>query len=150
MCGGAGAACCGEGGISVYHARCGGGVQAEAGRVQANDAGLQGRQRGRGPPARRGVFRADREQVRSMHRSASMPFIEVYVEVPLDVAESRDPKGLYQKARAGEIRGFTGIDQPYEAPETPELVVHTAACTVEESATTVMAFLGAEGMLKQG
>lgn len=95
-------------------------------------------------------FRADREQVRSMHRSASMPFIEVYVEVPLDVAESRDPKGLYQKARAGEIRGFTGIDQPYEAPETPELVVHTAACTVEESATTVMTFLEAEGMLKQG
>ena len=95
-------------------------------------------------------FRADRDQVREMHRSASMPFLEVYVEVPLEVAESRDPKGLYRKARAGEIRGFTGIDQPYEAPESPELAVHTATCSVEESAAAVIAMLEAQGLVKKG
>ena len=95
-------------------------------------------------------FRADRDQVRATHRSASMPFFEVYVEVPLEVAESRDPKGLYRKARAGEIRGFTGIDQPYEAPESPELVVHTATCSVEESAAAVIAMLEVQGLVGKG
>lgn len=95
-------------------------------------------------------FKADRDQVRAMHRSASMPFFEVYVEVPLEVAESRDPKGLYRKARAGEIRGFTGIDQPYEMPESPELVVHTASCSVEESAAAVITLLNAQGLLREG
>jgi adenylylsulfate kinase len=79
-----------------------------------------------------------------------MPFFEVYVEVPLEVAESRDPKGLYRKARAGEIRGFTGIDQPYEAPESPELVVHTATCSVEESTAAVIAMLEAQGLVGKG
>ena len=79
-----------------------------------------------------------------------MPFFEVYVEVPLEVAESRDPKGLYRKARAGEIRGFTGIDQPYEMPESPELVVHTANCSVEESAAAVITLLNAQGLLGDG
>ena len=79
-----------------------------------------------------------------------MPFFEVYVEVPLEVAESRDPKGLYRKARAGEIRGFTGIDQPYEMPESPELVVHTASCSVEESAAAVITLLNAQGLLREG
>ena len=71
-------------------------------------------------------FRADRDQVRSLHDAAGMPFSEVHVHVPLEVAEARDPKGLYAKARAGEIKNFTGIDSPYEAPEKPEVVVNTA------------------------
>ncbi len=61
-------------------------------------------------------YRADRDQVRALHEAADVPFLEVYVEAPLAVAEERDPKGLYQKARAGEIKGFTGIDDPYEEP----------------------------------
>lgn len=92
-------------------------------------------------------FRADRDAVRAMHGSAEMPFLEVYVEVPIEVAEARDPKGLYRKARAGEIRGFTGIDQPYEAPEHPELVVPTASSSVEESAESVVGLLRNRGLL---
>ena len=92
-------------------------------------------------------FRADRDAVRAMHGSAEMPFLEIYVEVPIEVAEARDPKGLYRKARAGEIRGFTGIDQPYEAPEHPELVVPTASLSVEDSAESVVGLLRNRGLL---
>ena len=93
-------------------------------------------------------FRADRDSVRAMHAAAGMPFLEVHVEVPLEVAEERDPKGLYRKARAGEIRGFTGIDQPYEAPDRPELVLSTASCSVEESAASVVELLRNRGFLE--
>ena len=68
-------------------------------------------------------FRADRAMVRALHDDWKLPFIEVFIDVPLEVAESRDPKGLYKKARAGEIRDFTGIHQPYEAPERAEMVL---------------------------
>ena len=64
---------------------------------------------------------ADRARVREIHRMAGLPFVEVHVDTPLEVCEQRDPKGLYAKARAGEITGFTGIDDPYEAPPDPEL-----------------------------
>jgi bifunctional enzyme CysN/CysC len=66
-------------------------------------------------------YRADRERARQIHHDAGLRFVEVYVDTPLAVCEARDPKGLYAKARAGEITGFTGIDDPYEAPEHPEL-----------------------------
>lgn len=66
-------------------------------------------------------YRADRDRARSIHAMASVPFLEVFVDTPLAVCEARDPKGLYARARAGEITGFTGIDDPYEAPESPEL-----------------------------
>lgn len=66
-------------------------------------------------------YRADRDRVRATHHQADLPFVEVFVDTPLDVCEQRDPKGLYAKARAGEISGMTGIDDPYEAPEQPEL-----------------------------
>ncbi|MEL6984641.1 MAG: adenylyl-sulfate kinase, partial [Actinomycetota bacterium] len=65
-------------------------------------------------------YRAARELVRSLHDAADLPFIEVFVDTPLEICESRDPKGLYAKARAGEITGMTGIDDPYEAPADPE------------------------------
>ncbi len=68
-------------------------------------------------------YRADRDRVRALHVEASVPFFEVFVDTPIELCEQRDPKGLYAKARAGEIIGFTGIDDPYEAPEAPELVL---------------------------
>lgn len=68
---------------------------------------------------------ADRDRVRARHAAAGVPFLEVFVDAPLAVAEQRDPKGLYAKARAGEIRGFTGIDDPYEAPNAPEVHLRT-------------------------
>jgi bifunctional enzyme CysN/CysC len=70
-------------------------------------------------------YRAGREHARRLHEAAGLTFLEVFVDAPLEVCESRDPKGLYAKARAGELTGFTGIDDPYEAPSSPELVVST-------------------------
>ena len=70
-------------------------------------------------------YAADRDAVRARHEAAGVPFIEVHVDAPLAVAESRDPKGLYAKARAGEIRGFTGIDDPYEPPAAPQVHLRT-------------------------
>jgi bifunctional enzyme CysN/CysC len=66
-------------------------------------------------------YRADRERARSVHEAAGLRFLEVFVDTPLELCEQRDPKGLYAKARAGEITGFTGIDDPYEAPASPDL-----------------------------
>jgi bifunctional enzyme CysN/CysC len=71
-------------------------------------------------------YRADRERVRRAHEVAELPFVEVFVDTPLELCEERDPKGLYQKARAGEITGMTGIDDPYEAPTDPEVRVEPA------------------------
>ena len=68
-------------------------------------------------------YRADRDAVRQLHAAAGLPFVEVFVDTPIELCEQRDPKGLYAKARAGELKGFTGIDDPYEAPEHPELVL---------------------------
>jgi len=74
-------------------------------------------------------YRNDRERARAS--AGSRPFIEVYVRAPLAVCEARDPKGLYRKARRGELREFTGIDSPYEEPQSPEIVVDTSASGVE-------------------
>lgn len=68
-------------------------------------------------------YRAGRDRVRAAHRSAGVPFIEVFVDTPIELCEERDPKGLYARARAGELTGFTGVDDPYEAPTAPELVL---------------------------
>ncbi len=87
-------------------------------------------------------YAADRDRVRARHVAAGIPFIEVHVYAPLAVAEGRDPKGLYAKARAGEIKGFTGIDDPYEAPLNAEVVLHTAehslAVCVAELETAIL------------
>jgi bifunctional enzyme CysN/CysC len=66
-------------------------------------------------------YAADRARVRASHADASLPFVEIFVDTPLEICEARDPKGMYAKARAGEIAHFTGIDDPYEAPEAPHL-----------------------------
>ena len=86
-------------------------------------------------------YRADRDLAREIHLGAGLDFHEVFVDTPLDVCEARDPKGLYVKARAGEIKGFTGIDDPYEAPVTPELVVKTAETSVDDACAQVLALL---------
>lgn len=84
-------------------------------------------------------FRADREQVRKLFEKAE--FIEVFVDCPLEECEKRDPKQLYAKARRGEIKDFTGIDSPYEAPEKAEITIHSERSSVEESVTTILDYL---------
>lgn len=93
-------------------------------------------------------FRADRDMVRAMLEPGE--FIELHLDVPVDVCEQRDPKGLYKKARAGEIRHFTGIDSPYEAPLRPELSIDGARLAVEEETAEVMAYLMQHGYIKAG
>ena len=84
-------------------------------------------------------YKADRDQVRALHDAAGMDFIEVYVDCSLEAAESRDPKGLYKKARAGEIPEFSGISAPYEAPANPELRIDTTQGTIDECVAVVVA-----------
>jgi adenylylsulfate kinase len=72
---------------------------------------------------------------------AGADFVEVYVKVSVDAAAKRDPKGLYKKAMAGQIKGFTGVDDPYEAPVSPEMVVDTECCTPEEAAAQLFSYL---------
>ncbi len=90
-------------------------------------------------------YRADRERVRGLMRAGD--FIEIHVAADLSVCEARDPKGLYKKARAGEIHDFTGISAPYEAPESAEITLRTDQHSVEESAARVLAYLEQHGYL---
>lgn len=90
-------------------------------------------------------FRADRDLVRNLF--SDNEFIEIYVQAPLEVCEQRDPKGLYKKARAGEIKNFTGIDSRYEEPLSCELTVNTAQHSLEECACQVVAYLEGRGFL---
>ena len=83
-------------------------------------------------------YRMDRSRAREIALEGNAEFIEVFVDAPLEVCEARDPKNLYKKARAGQIREFTGIDAPYEAPEDPEIVVHTDQQSVDESVATIL------------
>jgi len=90
-------------------------------------------------------YRKDRDAVRARLKPGD--FVEVLVDAPLEVCEKRDPKGLYKKARAGEIKGFTGIDDPYEAPERPELVLDAGSKDAETLAEEVIAHLSKTGKL---
>ncbi|PCJ58039.1 MAG: adenylyl-sulfate kinase [Candidatus Hydrogenedentota bacterium] len=89
-------------------------------------------------------FQSDRDAVRELNGDR---FIEVFVNTPIEVCEQRDPKGLYKKARAGEIPEFTGITSPYEAPEAPDIDVRTADQSLEESVQQVVHYLEANGFL---
>ncbi len=82
-------------------------------------------------------YRADRDRVRARHADTGLRFVEVFVDTPLATCEERDPKGLYRRARAGELTGFTGIDDPYEAPERPDVVLRPGA-GVDEMARQVL------------
>jgi len=86
-------------------------------------------------------YKSDRDEVRRLHETKHLKFVEVFVDCPLSVAEKRDPKGLYKKARAGEIKNFTGIDDPYETPVDPEVHLRTDELTVEEEVTAIMEYL---------
>ncbi len=90
---------------------------------------------------------ADRDIVRHLHDDGDLAFIEVFVDVSLDEAEKRDPKGLYKKARAGEIKNFTGIDDPYEAPVNPEIHLHTDNMTLDQEVDIILAALRERGLL---
>ena len=90
-------------------------------------------------------YRRDRDAVRGLMHAGE--FVEIYVKVSLEGAERRDPKGLYKKARAGEIKGFTGIDDPYEAPEQAEIVIDTEKTTPEDAAGEIVAYLDRGGYL---
>ncbi len=90
-------------------------------------------------------YRVDRDRVRKTMQDGD--FIEIFVDAPLDVCERRDPKGLYKKARAGELKGFTGIDDPYEAPVSAELVLQAGTKTAEQLAEEVIAFLKSKGKI---
>ena len=101
-------------------------------------------------------YRADRALARILHQSPTnpadmpIPFIEVHIDVPIEVAEARDPKGLYKKARRGEIPEFTGISAPYEEPEQPEYKIRSDQCSVEEAVTQIVEFLTGKGLLELG
>jgi len=93
-------------------------------------------------------YSKDRDAARELHKDAGIDFIEVFVDTPIEVCEERDPKGLYKKARAGEIKGFTGIDDPYEAPENAELVINTAEHDLETCVQMCLKCLGERGLVE--
>lgn len=92
-------------------------------------------------------YRHDRAMVRKIHDHAGIFFVEVFVDAPLEVCEQRDPKGLYKKARSGELRGFTGIDDPYEPPEKPDIVIKSGEMTPQEGAMRILGYLVEKGHL---
>lgn len=92
-------------------------------------------------------YRSDRAVARELHVLRSIPFIEIFVHVPLEVAESRDPKGLYAKARKGEIKDFTGVSAPYEEPENAEVVIRSGETGVEEAVVQIVKYLDERGLL---
>ncbi|HYH63095.1 MAG TPA: adenylyl-sulfate kinase [Urbifossiella sp.] len=96
-------------------------------------------------------YRADRDAARAAHAAAGLPFVEVFVNTPIETCERRDPKGLYRQARAtvaaGKAAGFTGIDDPYEPPTAAELTLDTAALSVAEGVAAVLGDLAARGVI---
>ncbi len=92
-------------------------------------------------------YRDDRDQVRALHDDSGFAFIEVFIDCSLAAAEERDPKGLYKKARAGEIKNFTGIDDPYEEPLKPEIHLHTDKMTLEEEVEIILSYLEENGFI---
>jgi len=91
-------------------------------------------------------YRRDRDRVRALLGEGE--FVEVFVDTPLEICEARDPKGLYQKARAGEISNFTGIDAPYEAPKSPEVHLETTDLGVDDAAAAVVRYLATHDILR--
>ncbi|TRY98733.1 hypothetical protein DNTS_034765, partial [Danionella cerebrum] len=95
-------------------------------------------------------FTKDRAEARSIHEKAGLPFFEVFVNAPLEVCESRDVKGLYKRARAGQIKGFTGIDSEYEPPEAAELVLRTGELSINESIQLLVDLLKEQSIIPSG
>jgi adenylylsulfate kinase len=91
-------------------------------------------------------YTVDRDAVRALHADTDMAYFECYIDCSLEVAEERDPKGLYKKARAGEIKGFTGIDDPYEEPTNPDLHIRTHEDDLETCVAQVIEFIDAQNL----
>ncbi len=94
-------------------------------------------------------YREDRNEVRELHKAAKLTFVEVFVDCSLAVAEERDPKGLYKKARAGQIKNFTGIDDPYEKPARPEIHLKTDEMTLEQEVSIIIDYLMDNGIISR-
>jgi adenylylsulfate kinase len=92
-------------------------------------------------------YRKDRDQVRTLHAAGQVPFVEVHVNTPIETCEQRDPKGLYKKARAGQLKNFTGIDDPYEPPLAPELTLDATTTSPQEATVILLQYLEKQGLL---
>jgi adenylylsulfate kinase len=92
-------------------------------------------------------YRKDRDLARAIHEQAGLPFLEVHVSTPIETCEQRDPKGLYKKARAGQLKGFTGIDDPYEPPLRPELTIDATDVSPQDAALLLINCLSERGIL---
>jgi adenylylsulfate kinase len=92
-------------------------------------------------------YRADRDKVRALHVEGKLPFLEVFVNTPIETCEQRDPKGLYKKARAGQLKGFTGIDDPYEPPLRPELTIDATNTSPQQATVMLLEYLEKQGIL---
>ena len=93
-------------------------------------------------------YKDDRDNVRKLHVGAKLKFIEIFVDCPLATAETRDPKGLYKRARAGEIKNFTGIDDPYEIPINPEIHLHSDKMELADEVSIIVNYLKEQGVVK--
>jgi len=94
-------------------------------------------------------YRKDRDTVRALHAAGQLPFIEIYLNTPIQTCEQRDPKGLYKKARAGQLKNFTGVDDPYEAPLQAELVIDATSTSPQEATILVLEYLHKQGIIKE-
>jgi adenylylsulfate kinase len=92
-------------------------------------------------------YRQDRDLVRALHVEGNLPFIEIHVNTPIETCEQRDPKGLYKKARAGQLKNFTGVDDPYEAPLKPELTIDATNTSPQQATVQLIAYLDKQGLL---
>jgi adenylylsulfate kinase len=93
-------------------------------------------------------YRKDRDTVRALHVAGKLPFIEVFVNTPIATCEQRDPKGLYKKARAGELKNFTGIDDPYEEPLKPEITIDATNTTPQQATVLLLEYLEKQGIVR--
>ncbi|HEV3204448.1 MAG TPA: adenylyl-sulfate kinase [Gemmataceae bacterium] len=93
-------------------------------------------------------YRKDRDTVRELHVAGKLPFVEIHVNTPIATCEQRDPKGLYKKARAGQLKNFTGIDDPYEAPFHPELTIDATSTSPQEAAVMMLQYLEEKGLVR--
>ena len=93
-------------------------------------------------------YRKDRDAVRALHVEGKLPFLEIHVNTPIETCEQRDPKGLYKKARAGQLKNFTGIDDPYEAPLQPELTLDATTTSPQEATILILQYLEKQGLVR--
>ena len=94
-------------------------------------------------------YAADRETAAALHASDELPFIEIFVDAPLELCEERDPKGLYARARAGELAGLTGVGAPYEPPTSPDLVLRTCDERIDAEVERVLELLAERGLFRE-